>query len=686
MQLLGNKQPAECMIDGGASMVVQAGKAPIVNGVEEHRMRVGCGSAAVGIFARQLFGHADEVVVVDDHITGVLTEHQAGRCLDMPPLRASRCAGANRRPGAISRSRIPAMAGAAPTSTIRCPSSKAGKRAWRGPGLRLLMTSTTGEHCAVVCARRCAACPSAEMPAEVRRIVERIGENCEPSLCTVLFLGGAGGSLRAGVTENPVLLTRAIKRALVNVTCGGAPAYVWPGGGITVMADVLRMPDNSFGTVPTPAIVAPIEFSMRREDYRRARRSHGHVFTLERGARTSAPGSEDGAPLARRGCVWTQPIPGLWAAAHARLAMSAQRSPLDGGRWHLNHGPIDIVAEAHGDPVEVAVAHELAWRRFGTVLDELVAELPLAAAARRGRLHACAARRIARRMWQACAPFREGFITPMAAVAGAVAQELIGCYHRPGIERAWINNGGDIALHLRRGPFRARRAVRRSCPFRLRDAASTTDGQFDVAADMPVRGVATSGWRGRSFSLGIADSVTVLAATAAEADAAATVIANAVDVEDPGIHRKPASACKDDSDLGDIPVTTNVETLPPAQVARALDAGAARAEALRRMGLVSSALLVCQGQWRLVQPLSSQAALFPPQVGGGIANDASWFSICLTKSRTSFHDRYTSCLHPGRAHSPRVRTARRNAAGAWRDRRGADQSFCGPLRATTSCR
>ena len=113
------------------------------------------------------------------------------------------------------------------------------------------------------------------MPEAVRRIVERIGENCEPSLCTVLFLGGAGGCLRAGVTENPVLLTRAIKQPLVNVTCGGAPAYVWPGGGITVMVDVTRMPDNSFGSVPTPAIVAPIEFSMRRDDYRGARRPHG---------------------------------------------------------------------------------------------------------------------------------------------------------------------------------------------------------------------------------------------------------------------------------------------------------------------------------------------------------------------------------------------------------------------------
>jgi hypothetical protein len=107
----------------------------------------------------------------------------------------------------------------------------------------------------------------APMPEPVRKVVERIGENCEPALTTVLFLAGAGGSLRAGVTENPIRLTTSIKDLLVNVTCGGAPVYVWPGGGITVMCDVTRMPDNSFGWVPTPAIVAPIEFTMRLADY-----------------------------------------------------------------------------------------------------------------------------------------------------------------------------------------------------------------------------------------------------------------------------------------------------------------------------------------------------------------------------------------------------------------------------------
>ena len=308
MQALGNKQAVEFTIDGGSQLVIQAGRAPIVNGVAEQRMRVGCGSAAIGIFARQFFGHADEVVVVDDHITGVLTEHQAGRCLDMKPS-GIQMRGRKSTPGRYFQVANPGTGWggtdiADPLSIIEGWDESV---AW--PGLRLLMTSTTGEHASWYVLDAQLHPVEAEMPAEVRRIVDRIGENCEPSLASVLFLGGAGGSLRAGVTENPVLLTRSIKNALVNVTCGGAPAYVWPGGGITVMADVLRMPDNSFGTVPTPAIVAPIEFSMRRADYE-ALGGHTEQIrslreVLERGA-----WHNDGAPQAR---VWqTLPAANPW--------------------------------------------------------------------------------------------------------------------------------------------------------------------------------------------------------------------------------------------------------------------------------------------------------------------------------------------------------------------------------------
>jgi hypothetical protein len=151
--------------------------------------------------------------------------------------------------------------------------------AW--PGLRLLLTSTTGED-ALWCVLDEHLRPvPAEMPAKVRAVVERIGENCEPSLCTVLFMAGAGGSLRAGVTANPVLLTRSVAAGETRVTMGGAPCYVWPGGGITIMADVLRFPRNAFGHVPTPALVAPIEFTLPRALYERLGGHMAEIMPVE---------------------------------------------------------------------------------------------------------------------------------------------------------------------------------------------------------------------------------------------------------------------------------------------------------------------------------------------------------------------------------------------------------------------
>ena len=276
--------------------------------------------------------------------------------------------------------------------------------------------------------------------------------------------------------------------------------------------------------------------------------------------------------------------------------MAATRTPLPGARWHFQHGPMDIVIGADGDSDAVAQAHEAAWRRFIPLLDELVAELPLLRTPVRGARALQGA--VARRMWQACAPYAPGFITPMAAVAGAVAQELVDCYRRAGVERAFVNNGGDIALHL--APGQSLRVglyadLARLDARQLRGGLAI-DGHIDVTHAMPVRGVATSGWRGRSFSLGIADSVTVLAASAAQADAAATVIANAVDVAgDPRIVRRPACELKDDSDLGDRPVTVDVPSLDTPTLRRALAAGAQVARDLQTRGLIHACALVCQG-------------------------------------------------------------------------------------------
>lgn len=263
---LCNREPVEVTIDGGVTMVVEAGKAPIINGTPEKLMRVGCGSATIGMFAKQWYGHVDEVVVVDDHITGVLTEHEAGKGLDMTPS-GIRVNGRRSTPGRYFQVADPGTGWGGtdvedPLTILRDADPK---RAW--PGLRLLMISTTGEQWAYFTLDDALVPQPAEITPELLVVADRIAENCEPSLCSVLFMGGAGGSLRAGVTENPVRLTRSVKESLTHVSCGGAEAYVWPGGGITVMVDVMNMPTNSFGYVPTPALVAPIEFTLRREDY-----------------------------------------------------------------------------------------------------------------------------------------------------------------------------------------------------------------------------------------------------------------------------------------------------------------------------------------------------------------------------------------------------------------------------------
>ncbi|MFP4270144.1 MAG: 6-hydroxynicotinate reductase [Alphaproteobacteria bacterium] len=266
LERLCNGEPVALSVDGGAEVVVQAGAAPIVDGVREVRMRGGCGSAIVGMFARQWLGEVDEVIVVDDHVTGQLSEHQAGRKLALPPT-GIRLRGRRSTPGRYFQ-----VAGAGrgwggtdlddPRAVIAQIDARV---AW--PGLRLLITSTTGEDWLYAVLDDELRLVEAEMPEAVADTVARIRDHCEPALCTVMFMAGAGGSLRAGVTENPVLLTRSVRAGETRVTMGGAPAYIWPGGGITVMVDVAKMPTHAFGSIPTPALVAPIEFTLPRHLY-----------------------------------------------------------------------------------------------------------------------------------------------------------------------------------------------------------------------------------------------------------------------------------------------------------------------------------------------------------------------------------------------------------------------------------
>ena len=268
---------------------------------------------------------------------------------------------------------------------------------------------------------------------------------------------------------------------------------------------------------------------------------------------------------------------------------------LEGGRLHCSHGPIDVVLAGVGPPEAVRAAEAAAAQRFRTILDELVAELP---ALRRPVGSAPQLEGVvARRMRDACAPFAaQGiFVTAMAAVAGAVADTLLAAMREaaPDLTRAYVNDGGDIAVFVAPGETLAIGLA--AAPF----PGTALDGALRIGAGDGIGGVATSGRHGRSFSLGIADAVTVLARDAATADAAATLIANAVDLDSPAIARRPARDLDPDSDLGERPVVVACGALTPDEVAAALSAGLARAEAWCRAGLIRGAALRLAGEARL---------------------------------------------------------------------------------------
>ena len=270
---------------------------------------------------------------------------------------------------------------------------------------------------------------------------------------------------------------------------------------------------------------------------------------------------------------------------------------LNDGRLHLQHGPIDLIIEAFADARrDREIAYEQASIRFSSLLSNLVTELQQLRAPLSDHFplfNDPVAQRMARAAW----PYRDEFITPMAAVAGAVADEILqSLIAGRNLRRAYVNNGGDIAIHLSPGEM---------FDIGIAGAESAAlNGQFTLHAEDNVRGIATSGWRGRSFSRGIADSVTVLAANAAEADAAATIIANAVNVEHPGIERVPACEIQTESDLGSLLVTRGVPVLDSASANAALKAGEVAAKKYLDDELIERAAIRLQGQVRIVPNVS----------------------------------------------------------------------------------
>lgn len=291
------------------------------------------------------------------------------------------------------------------------------------------------------------------------------------------------------------------------------------------------------------------------------------------------------------------------------------RALLPDGRLHLQDGPIDLVIGIEGTRAAVMQAREAAWQALHGVLEGLSRELPALRAPLIGQLPQFQ-HPIANRMAEAAWPHRAQFITPMAAVAGAVAEHILRAITAvPGISLAHVNNGGDIALHL--SPVSTLRVGLMEGP-----QMASPSGLAVIRGGDAVRGIATSGWRGRSFSRGIADAVTVLAVRAPEADAAASIIANAVDAEHPAVRRQPACNLDPDSDLVDLAVTVGVGELPAAIVEAALDEGERCAEGLVTRGLILGACLRLQGRARLVG-----------SAGAAIAVDLSWRPDDISRGR-----------------------------------------------------
>jgi uncharacterized protein len=280
----------------------------------------------------------------------------------------------------------------------------------------------------------------------------------------------------------------------------------------------------------------------------------------------------------------------------------------DGRRLHLQHGPIDLVIEAFGTQEEIGAAYRQARDRFETILSELVEELPALRKPAPPDWRPQGA--VAARMVDAVRPHNDLFVTPMAAVAGSVADEVMASMvSGREIEKAYINNSGDISVYITPG-----QTLRLGIVSELFDAKAA--GTAELGFDDPVRGVATSGWQGRSLSFGIADAVTVLAANAAAADVAATLIANAVNTDHPDIERAPASSLDEDTDLGDLLVTVDVGNLDLIAVNAALDAGLIVARNMEAAGCIAAAALFLKGEKRIVGDVRGGGLSVAPPADG----------------------------------------------------------------------
>ena len=272
---VANQEAISLRIKDGARLELKVGQEPVINGVKADKMRVGCGSATAGLFARFFEKAADEIIVLDHHITSLFTHHAAGRCLGLTPSGLDLTYRLS-TPGRYFGEHGKGWGGTDienPLDIVKSVDLNVSK-----PGLRLLITETTGQKAAMFVLGEDGLFQPMEPGPEALEAVAAIAETCQESRVSAIYVAGVGGSARAGAVRYPLRLTRAVHAAQANLTCGGAPVFVLPGGGITFMVDVEQVAKGAFSWVPTPATVAPIEYTMRLDDYEKM---GGHVEAVK---------------------------------------------------------------------------------------------------------------------------------------------------------------------------------------------------------------------------------------------------------------------------------------------------------------------------------------------------------------------------------------------------------------------
>ncbi|MBC7347623.1 MAG: 4Fe-4S binding protein [Clostridia bacterium] len=275
---LAARRPVEVAIEKGARVVLQLGQPPIIDGRQDEKMRIGCGSATTAMFAPLFKEIADEVIILDPEITGLFSEHQAGRAVGMTWSGVVPVG----RKSTIGRYFGEAGPGLGGTKITRAREAIAAiDPEVARPGMRILVTDTTGSTRAMFRLLPGGELEEIELDTKAQAVLDLIRENCEPARVSALYVAGLGGSSRAGVVRYPIKLTEAVHRGLVRLTMGGAPVWLFPGGGITVAVDLEKLPPGAITWVPTPATVAPVEYTMPREVYAAIEGHLGQVRRLE---------------------------------------------------------------------------------------------------------------------------------------------------------------------------------------------------------------------------------------------------------------------------------------------------------------------------------------------------------------------------------------------------------------------